>query len=558
MGDRDEVRAELTGPGGMFEMTVEEVLGEPVPMLAKRSRSLRELVENARNHGDAEFLVLEEQRVTFEQFVDQVASVSRALVDDHGIAPGDRVAIFAANCPEWIVSFFATVSVGGIVAAFNGWWTTDEAVHALDLVEPSLLIGDHKRLARLDSVDHGLPVVEIETGFDRLRRHAPHAELPTQPIAEDDPSVILFTSGTTGRPKGAVTSHRGLIGFVDGTFVSGAERSMVAARRGEWIPPRAEGQMISLGSSPLFHVSGLHGQTMIGLTLGSKIVFRRGGFDPEAIMALIEKERITNFSALGSMGPRLLDSPAFGRYDLSSLVNVGFGGAPTSPALQQRLREAFPQAAASLSAGYGSSESVAVIASISGQAFVEYPDATGFISPVFDVEIRDDEGNVVPEGVEGEVHVRSAYTMLEYWRNPEATAETIKPGRWLAMGDIGRIEGELLFLNSRARDMILRSAENIYPVEIEHRLDAHPGVAESAVYGVDHPDLGQEVKAVVVPVDGATVDVDALSAWCGEVLAAYKVPSVWEIRAEPMPRNAAGKVLKQVLRGESEHDQHEE
>ena len=557
MGLRDEVRAELFGPGGMFEMVEEDVLGHPALVFGNRRRSLRELVANAAAHGDAEFLVLDDQRITFAEFVDLVGSASRALVEDHGIRPGDRVAIYAANCPEWIIAFFATVSVGGIVAAFNGWWTTEEARHALELSEPALLIGDRKRLARLDGIDHGVPVVEIETAFASLLRH-PSEPLPTQPIAEDDPAVILFTSGTTGRSKGAVTSHRGLIGFIDGTFASGAERAMLAAREGEPPAQRLEGQMINLSISPLFHVSGLHGQTMIGITVGAKMVFRRGGFDPEAIMALIERERITNFSALGSMGPRLLDSPAFGRYDLSSLVNVGFGGAPTSPALQQRVREAFPNAAAGVGSGYGSSESVAVVASIGGRAYREHPEATGFISPVFEIEIRDDDGNVLPEGEEGEVHVRSAYTMLEYWRNPEATAATIKPGRWLAMGDIGRMEGELLYLNSRARDMILRSAENIYPVEIEYRLDAHPDVAESAVFGVDHPDLGQEVKAVVVPVAGATVTPDELAAWCGESLAGYKVPSLWEIRAEPMPRNAAGKVLKQVLRGESELTQHEE
>ena len=557
MSLRDEVRAELFGPGGMFEMVEEDVLGERVRVFANRRRSLRELVANAAAHGDAEFLVLDDQRITFAEFVDLVGSASRALVDDHAIRPGDRVAIYAANCPEWIIAFFATVSVGGIVAAFNGWWTTDEARHALELAEPALLIGDRKRLARLDGGDHSVPVVEIESAFGSLLRH-PSEPLPTQPIAEDDPAVILFTSGTTGRPKGAVTSHRGLIGFIDGTFASGAERAMLAAREGEPPVTRLDGQMINLSISPLFHVSGLHGQTMIGITVGAKMVFRRGGFDAEAIMALIERERITNFSALGSMGPRLLDSPAFGRFDLSSLVNVGFGGAPTSPALQQRIRDAFPNAAQSVSSGYGSSESVAVVATISGRAYREHPEATGFISPVFEVEIRDDDGTVLGEGEEGEVHVRSAYTMLEYWRNPEATAATIKAGRWLAMGDIGRMEGELLFLNSRARDMILRSAENVYPVEIEYRLDAHPAVAESAVFGVDHPDLGQEVKAVVVPVAGAAVTPEELAAWCGETLAGYKVPSQWEIRSEPMPRNAAGKVLKQVLRGDAELSQRED
>jgi acyl-CoA synthetase (AMP-forming)/AMP-acid ligase II len=166
-----------------------------------------------------------------------------------------------------------------------------------------------------------------------------------------------------------------------------------------------------------------------------------------------------------------------------------------------------------------------------------------------EVEIRDGDEKPLPDGVEGEIHIRSAYTMLGYWRKPDATRETIKAGRWLATGDIGRFENGLLYINSRARDMILRNAENVYPVEIENRLEKHPDVREAAVYGIDHAEWGQEVKAVIVPAPGATIDTRALASWCGETLAAYKVPTAWELRAEPLPRNPSGKILKNVLAG---------
>jgi acyl-CoA synthetase (AMP-forming)/AMP-acid ligase II len=551
----DEARAKLTGPGAPFEIALEEVLGERLPVFARRPRSLRELLAASAERGDLEYIVLGDRRIRYAEHLRLVASVARAFEERYGVRPGDRVAILAANRPEWILSFWATVSLGAIVSSFNGWWTADEIRHALALTEPVLLVGDRKRLARTRELDLSrTAVVEIESQFAALERHAPEAKLPSHPIAEDDPAVILFTSGTTGRSKGAVNTHRGIVGFVQTTFLSGAERALAAAGAGS--PPAAPpGQNVTLGSSPLFHLSGLYGTTVLGLASGGKIVLREGRFDPAEVLRAIERERITAFTALGSSGPRVLDHPEFSEFDVSSVRTVGFGGAPASPALQQRMREAFPNARQSLAMGYGSSESVTTITSISGPEYLERPESCGRPIPTVEVEIRDEAGNAVPDGVEGEIHVRSAYVMREYWRDPGATEKSILPGRWLATGDIGRFEDGYLYINSRARDMILRSAENVYPVEIEYRLEAHPDVAEAAVIGVDHPELGQEVKAIVVPVEGADPDPEELARWCAETLAPYKVPSLWELRREPLPRNAAGKVLKNVLRGDEDRTQ---
>ena len=554
MSVRAEIRAKLTGPGGPFEIVEEEVHGERMQVLKKRIPSLRAMLEASEAHGEREYLVHGGQRFSYARHRALVASLARVLAERYGIGKGDRVAILAANRAEWVLTFWATISLGGIVAALNGWWTEDEIAYGLSDCGPKLLVGDRKRLARLGSLDPGIPLLEMESDLPPLLDSASSEALPRVPIAEDDPAVILYTSGTTGRPKGALASHRGVVGFVQTAILAGLESTLVDSALGAaGAPSAAAGPPCCLVTAPLFHLSGLYAMVVMQLVLGGKIVLRSGRFDPEDVLRHIERERVTTWAALGSMGPRVAAVPDLERFDRSSLVNLGFGGAPASPALQERMREVFPNARTSLGIGYGSSETVATVAMLRGTEYALHPESTGYAVATHQIEIRDPQGRALREGEEGEIHVRSPYLMLGYWGNPEATRQTLGPGRWLATGDIGRVEEGLLYINSRARDMILRSAENVYPVEIENRLEAHPGVREAAVVGVDHETLGQEVKAIVVSEEAAGLERAELRRWCAETLAPYKVPSLWEIREEPLPRNAAGKVLKNVLRGETEY-----
>ena len=553
---RSEVRAELTGPGGFFETTDETVRGWPIEVFANRARSVRDMVANTEGHGEKDFLVLDDQRVTYPEVRSRVAAVAAGLAA-HGVEPGDRVGILAANRPEWVLTFLAAASMGAIAAAYNGWWTRTEIEHATELTQPKVIVGDAKRLARLGPVPDGTVVLDMDREFAALL--ATRADgLPDVPLAEDDPALILFTSGTTGRAKGTLISHRGMIGFVQSAFCAGAERMFVEDRLGNPAPAGGGDQMAILMTSPLFHVSGLFAGVLIGISTGAKLVFRSGRFDPEQVLRLIETERITNWAAIGSMGPRVLDCPALETTDVSSLTNLGFGGAPVTPELQQRMRNAFPTAATNVGMGYGSSESVAVATMIGGPDLVDHPLSCGTVTTTFEIEIRDENGRPVPDGTDGQVFVRSPYTMLGYWDDPETTAATLTDDGWLAMGDIGRMEDGFLTLNSRARDMILRAAENIAPAEIELRLAAHPGVEEAAVVGVEHPELGQEVKAFVVPRAGETVTESELEAWVADTLAPFKVPTLWEITTDGLPRNAAGKVVKTALTGERDLDQFED
>jgi len=541
------VEARLLAPGAPFELMEEEVLGERVRVFAHRARSLRELLVRAREFASAEYMVFRdgerERRYTFGAHERLVASAAAAFADRFGIGPGDRVAILAANCPEWIISFWATVSLGAICAGLNGWWTEDEIRYAIGDSQPKLLIADRKRAARI-SGDLGVPMILADDDFDGLLRAYPNAELPTQPIAESDPAIILYTSGTTGRAKGVVHTHGNVTNMVMVSFFHGARLMMANPKQTE-LPQLANTVLVT---SPLFHVSGLHCAAVTALAGGAKTVWPMGRFDPAATLELIEREQVTGWGYTATVLHRLLHHPKALDSDLTSLRSVGGGGSPIPAPLLDKARKLFPQCSHTMGIGYGLTEGTAFATLNAGEELTEDPLSVGRPLPVVELEIRDEEGRAVAEGEEGEIHLRGPLVMLGYWGDAEATEAAIKPGRWLRTGDIGRLEHGRLYIASRKRDLILRGGENVYPAEIEQRLEAHPAVAEAAVIGVENEELGQEVKAVVVFERDQRVGTEELRTWVADALAYYKVPSMWETRTRPLPRNATGKVLKNALR----------
>ncbi len=543
-----ELEASLLGPGGFFEVRTETVGDEPMTVFANRLPHLRAALEAAEGFGDREYVVFadREQRrvITHAEHRRAVASTAQVLAEEYGVGPGDRVAILAANCPEWIVAFWAAVSLGAIAVGLNGWWVGDEIRHGLEDADPKVLVADRKRLDRLQGADPGVPTIVIEDDFDRIWHAHPDAELPSQPIAEDDPAIILYTSGTTGRPKGAVNTHRNVLATIGMSFFHGARMMMLKPPDPDAPPAPPTVQLVTY---PLFHVSGLHMGAVAFMISGLKSVWTIGRFDEELVMDLIQTEGVTGWSYTPTMLHRVVHHPRVGEYDLSGLRNGGGGGAAFSPALLERTREVIPNVRGSMGVGYGQTECAALATINSGEELIRFPEAAGRPLPTVELEIRGDDGAVLPEGEDGEIFVRGPMVMPGYWRRPDATAETILPGGWLRTGDIGRMEGGRLYLATRKRDLILRGGENIYPIEIENRLEAHPDVAEVAVVGVDHESLGQEVLAVVVPRPGATLDPEELTAFCAETLAYYKVPAHWDLRDEPLPRNALGKVVKAAL-----------
>jgi len=543
------LRAELVGPGARFEVVEEDVRGERLPVFRHRARSMREVLERSARFGDRAHLVDGDVRLSFAEHLATVDGVAVGLQERFGLRPGDRVALFAANRWEWVVSAWALLSVGAIPAAYNGWWTPEEAAHATRLVEPVLVVGDGPRLARFADTGLDVPVLDLDEIAAMADAH--RGRRPAVPATdEDDPALLLFTSGTTGRPKAVTLPHRAIVGFVQLTtfgdtmgrvLVGGAPVPLVD----DELPP---GDEVVLVTSPLFHTSMLNGVVFNAVVTGTCFVLLPGRFDAERVLAAIERERVTRWLALGSAGPRVCASPALGRYDTSSVRYLGVGGAPVSPAVQDALRDAFPSTNRGMGMGYSSTEGGAVIATIGGPEFLAHPTSTGRATLTTQIEIRGPDGDPVPEGEHGEVHVRSAYLMLGYWNDPEATAEVLKPGRWLAMGDVARMEQGLLFIDSRARDMILVSAENVSPTEVEYRLEAHPAVREAAVFAVDDPVTGDAVCAMVHVDDIAPVTADELAAWCAAELAHYKVPTRWHLVTDALPRTASGKLVKHEMR----------
>ena len=545
----EEATQRLLSPGSPFELVEEEVLGERMQVFKTRARSLRELLQTSANHGDSTYFVFDDGRsVTYAEHLRIVASVATALRDQYGVGKGDRVAILAANCPEWIVTYWAAVSLGAITVGMNGWWAGDEIEYGIEVSEPKVLVGDERRLARLEGKDPGVPVVVIERDFDALWNHDLDAALPDVAIDEDDPAVILFTSGTTGRPKAAMLSHRSLVGFALLSFFIGARRSMCEPSAG---PPGA-----LLAAFPLFHVSGLFGSATTGLAGGTKSVWPTGRFDAKKVIALSKQHGITAWSGAATQIFRLLDALDDAGdidFDRSMLTQIGIGGSATTPELIRRTEQRVPQLRGTFGTGYGSTETGSLVSYAGYEMLTRTPNCVGPPLPGVQIKIVDDHGNELPDGEDGHIYVRSQIVMLGYWRNDRANEETFLPGRWLDTGDFGHLENGQLYMASRKRDLIIRGGENVYPIEIENRLEEHPDVAEVAVVGVDHVELGQEVKAIIVPRPGTEPKEGDLRDFVAEKLAYFKVPAHIEVRSEPLPRNATGKVMKHVLTGDGEN-----
>ncbi len=549
--DLAAIRDALTAPGAMFEVHDEDVRGVSMPVFANRLGSLGEMLEGSTRFAGRPFIIDGDERVSFAAHLERVKALGAALREIYGVVPGDRIAIFAANRWEWVVSFWATIAIGAVPCCFNGHWSAEEWEHATGLTEPKVMIADAARIDRVADRIGALPVVNLDEGFAALvDGGGTTSNLPVFRAQEDDLAMLVFTSGTTGRPKAVMMTHRGWVGAVQILLFMEASgmvaMGMPVPSAGGLLPASDAVQLVT---APLFHVAMLISAVLGGMGNGSAMVLMRGRFDEERAIALVERERVSRWSLLGSVAARVAASPALARHDTSSLVSLGVGGATVSPAVQEKLRSAFPALRLNLGMGYSSTEAgSATICNAGGQDFLDHPTSTGSPTVTTRIEIRGPNGRPLPDGEQGEVHVRSPYIMLGYWRDPGATAAALKPGGWLATGDIAKLEDGRLYINSRARDLILVNAENVSPVEVEYVLESHPAIREAAVLAVDDALTGDAVMAVVVIEQGSTADVDDLCGWCSEKLARYKVPTRWHIHDGDLPRTASGKLQKGRIR----------
>lgn len=552
----DQARQALTGPGAPFEMRDEDVLGSAMQVFARRSRSARQMLESgADRFGDQPFLIFPERTYTHRGIHEPVRRMASALSDQFGIGPGDRVAIVAANIPGHAIVAWAAVCLGAVVVELNGWWTGPELLHGIGLSRPKVVFGDRRRLERLPSGSVDVPVVCIEDDFDSLVSEGADRPLPPDRVAEDDPLCILFTSGTTGRPKGAVLTHRNHINMMMqaslqgqvGAFLEPASTGGTFGALGKG--PVQAGPQVSLGVSPMFHISGfsvaLIGGSLIGLTIAYP---PPGRWDPEVHMEMTQRFRASAWSIVPTQLWRILDHPRLGEFDLSSVRRIGGGGSTFQPELWRAVRERLPHVT-KMATGYGMTETCGAGTHQDGRAALDHPDAVGAPVPGYEICVRSPDGDVLSAGEVGEICLRGPSNFAGYWDNPDATRSALDADRWYHTRELGRIEHGLLFLEGRGSDLIVRGGENIYPIEIENRLIEHPAVAEAAVIGVPDRVLGEEVKAVVVTHPGREIGLDDVRQWVAEELAAFKVPAYLEVRSE-LPHNAAGKVVKHLLRSD--------
>ena len=554
-----EIEAELTAPGAKFETDVAEIRGVQTRVWKNAPPSLRALTQLVRAYGAREFTIYEDERVTYEAHYRAVSHLAHRL-RDMGVQKGDRVALAMRNLPEWPVIFFACVSIGAIIVPLNAWWTGGELEYGLKDSGTKVLFVDGERHERLKDCYDRLPDLtrvvvarakgEIEPPASRLEvlvgtpkdwAGLEDVGLPEADVAPDDEATIFYTSGTTGNPKGALGTHRN---FVTNILSSGFSSSRAMLRRGE-TPPAMPDHKTTLLVIPLFHVTAASAAMMTLIAAGGTIVFMKR-WDPVQAMELIQRERINMTGGVPTIAWQLLEHPDRGRYDLTSLESISYGGAPSAPELVKRIYEEFGALPGN---GWGMTETTATVTTHSGEDYLSRPTSAGLPVAVAEIKIMDIEATRdLPRGEVGELWAKGPMVVKGYWNKPEATAETFVDG-WVRTGDLAKIDEEgFLYIVDRAKDIIIRGGENIYSSEVEDVLYAHPAVTDCALIGIPHRSLGEEPAAVVHLAPGTSASEAELQDWVRARLAGFKVPVAVKFVPETLPRNANGKILKKDLK----------
>jgi long-chain acyl-CoA synthetase len=551
----DKAWAELTAPGAPFEVTEVEVGGVPVRMFKNSPPTVRALWLSTAVFGPRDYLIYGDERITYDQAHAQVASVANWLAA-RGVKMGDRVAIAMRNYPEWLIIYWACACLGVACVGMNAWWTTPEMAFGLKDAEPKVLFADGERVARLNEQPDMLGDIVLVT----TRTENPPAgaiawsdvvatggDLPNAEIHPDTDMCIFYTSGTTGFPKGAQLTHRSCINNLMNMMFAGQSTVLATQRATGVVPDPSAPVPIPSGlvTTPLFHVTANNCGAYAATAAGGKMVLMHR-WDAGEALKLIERERCTSAGGVPVMARELIMHPDFDKYDTSSLLSVGGGGAQLQPDLVAKIDKAV--AGGRPNTGYGMTETSGIITSISGDFFVDKPASCGRAMPTFEVKVVDDDGNALPPGQPGELWVKGASVIKGYINRPDATGSSITDG-WLHTGDVAYLDEQgFIFLVDRKKDMVLRGGENIYCAEVEAALHKHDGVAECSVFGVPDDRLGEEVGVAVVPAPGVTLTPDALRAHCAELIAKHKIPRYIWLQSDPLPRNANGKFLKRELR----------
>jgi len=548
----------LTAPDADFEIRRATVSGIEMPVFAKAAPSLRAVLANTESYGDATFLVFEGERYTFSQHLALAAGLGRHFVESFGVNAGDRVIIAARNYPEWAVAFWATVSIGAVAVPLNAWWTAPELAYAIHDSQAAVLVADAERWDRLkDSIDSfglkgvivsrhsgDLPVgvdrwETLRDTFDRSARMLDVEVLPT------DLATIMYTSGTTGHPKGAVACHLNHCTNIMNMAFMGALNAGLAGTPAAAPDAALPQQPASLQVFPFFHIGGLSG-LYLAAAFGSKLVTMYK-WDVAQAIEILARERITTTSLVPTLLRQLLESPLLEKLDTKALGAISSGGAPVPPDLINKIEATFKTRVTPAN-GYGLTETTSAIVLNSGVEYFKRPSSIGRPVLVAEVRIVGEDGLDCSPGAVGELWVKGPNVVQGYWNKPAETADAFVDG-WFRTGDLGHQDDEgFLYVVDRLKDVVIRGGENVYSSEVEAVMFEHPAVADVAIIGLPHRSYGEEVAAVVQLQPGAQATASELQEFVAARLARFKTPSVIFFWDEPLPRTATGKVLKRDLR----------
>ena len=563
---------EMAADGGQFEMTEINVRGVPMRVFKNAPPTMRAFWELAAGYADRDYVVYEDERYTYAEVAATVRSLAHYLRETHGVSNGDRVAISMRNFPEWVMTYWATVSIGAAVVGMNAWWTSEEMKFGMSDAQPKVAVVDDERLERLlpvlDDVRAEAPVHVISVRSDRdlpadcsrwndvVDASSAPADLPPADIDPDDDACIFYTSGTTGFPKGAQLTHRGSVhNVMNLVFMSlTAATAEAKAKAAGDIEGKEMGNLTSTASqpvymapTPLFHVTANNCLLQPCTLVGGKIVLTYK-WDPGRALELIEREGVTTFSGVPTMSRELIAHPDWEKRDTSTIQGMGGGGAAVQPDLVDKIDKSLSKGAPST--GYGLTETHGIVTANAARFFVEKPASCGRAVPVCDVKLVDDEGNdiaITPEA-RGQLCVRGPIVVKGYINRPDATADAIRDG-WFNTGDIAMVDDDgFIYIVDRAKDMVLRGGENVYSAEVEAAIYQNESVAEAAVFGVPDDRLGEEVGVAIYLHPGSSLTAEELQEFLGASIAKHKVPRYIWILDEQLPRNASGKFLKRDLK----------
>ena len=561
-----QCNAAMTAPGAKFELEDKVINGIALRTYKQAPLTLRDIVIASKEWSTREYIIYQDERMTFAAHYKAVALFAHKLRSEFGVKKGDRVAVVMRNYPQWAVAFFGAQVIGAIATPLNSWWTGEELEYGLADSGAKVAVVDPEKLERIrehlphlpqlqtvivarggdDEADKRIVSMEALIGPTKSWASLPDNAMPDADIGPDDDATIMYTSGTTGKPKGALATHRGIVSNV---FNGMACQARHFVRQGLAPPvrdPKVDAQRVALLAIPFFHATGAFSNLVPSIMNADKIVTMYK-WDPGEALGIIEQEKVTTIGGVPAIAWQVLEHPDRDQYDLSSILYVAYGGAPSAPELVATIKRKFPSGLASN--GWGMTETCAASCVNFGMDYELRPDSCGAAAPAMDFKIVGANGETLGPNQVGELWVKGPNNCKIYWNKPEATAKTFIDG-WVVTGDVGRIDEDgFVFLMDRAKDMLIRGGENIYCIEVENALYDHPAIMDAAVVGIPHKVLGEEVGAVVQVKPEMEVTADALRHFVAAKIAAFKVPVEIQLQRDPLPRNANGKIMKSELRG---------